>query len=80
LPPPDPRQTPVRSLHCAAAGLREHCDGRRFGALDGASCRIESEQIGAPDELVQLAVVDQRARIEIGVSAAIHGQPDVSHS
>ena len=36
------------------------------GALDRASGRIESNEVRAPDELVQLAVVDQRARIEIG--------------
>jgi hypothetical protein len=34
--------------------------------LDRASRSVEPDQVGAPDELVQLAIVDERARIEVG--------------
>ena len=40
--------------------------GDEAGVRDRASRGVEPEQIGAADELVQLAIVDQRARIEIG--------------
>jgi hypothetical protein len=41
---------------------------------------VEPDEIGAADELVQLAIVDQRARIEIGnFRRDAAGQPVVSH-
>ena len=36
------------------------------GALDRASGGVEAEEVGTPDQLVQLAILDHRARIEIG--------------
>ena len=36
------------------------------GAVDRAARGVQAEEIGAADQLVQLAVVDQRARVEIG--------------
>ncbi len=35
------------------------------GRVDRLACRVEPEHVGAPDQLVQLAVLDQRARIEV---------------
>ena len=48
--------------------LRRACrDTRRGPEASIAAIRgVEAEQIGAPDQLVQLAVLDHRARIEIG--------------
>ena len=47
-------------------GVERAAVGDDAGALDRAPGGVETDEIGAPDQLVQLAIVDQRARIEIG--------------
>ena len=34
--------------------------------VECAACRVDADQVRAPDELVELAIVDERARIEVG--------------
>ena len=75
------RKVVVLVLEIAAARADDHAaavavaGGLRFAQsvamdhdarfVDGAPRGVQADEVGAPDELVQLAVVDHRARIEI---------------
>jgi len=44
-------------------------------ALDRASRGVEPDHVRSPDQLVQLAVVDHRARIEVGYLGGDRARP-----
>ena len=48
-------------------------------SLDRPPCGIQAEQVGAADQLVQLAVVDEGARVVVGhLAGEAHGPPPVA--